>query len=571
MNVKAGRPANIDNKADPVSVALYTGNPSILVDSDDEDANFSSDSDDQSEVEYGDDASSGEDSMNEQDEQDSEDGDVGVHETDEDETASKPGDFPEKDSEQASGLANLELHPPLNQLLPESNLRTFIDATENAHALEEEDHDDESEFGLSDAGAEGIRALFDDDLIDNAGDSYFKEDHESNSDSAMADEALAESLMADGTLESPKRVTFARLPSENLAEMTSGYSHFNAFTQSSLLENSLGQGAMNIRQPSPSDAAMVKIATPSTFLNDCANPVRVHHLPSQAFQKLTAQSLGDKTGKHAFFAAREDNRAKIYNGDQSGRSSSSPQTAKSGVSSAEDRKAMSLIAQAAWRERKRRREEEAKSKLSESTNSLPVTLPAIRAVNSSKSSKIGGYRTRLTPSAIRLFSGPSYLHDHTQAPNFIRHPSPEPDMTSAVTYNESKGSMFAANNQPSNPPGRSGLSINDIIEGAAGDHTSKTIKRKAGDISEAIEDEIRVWASSPSAIDHLEGSTAISVSAPQAAIREEQSRTALNPVAETPEQRPAKRLRKIAESVAYVALGGATLFGALVLSAPDFL
>lgn len=571
MNIMAGQPADIDHSAEPVSIATCAGNPPILVDSDDEDTRFSSDSDDQSdEVEYDDGASAGGDSM---DEQDSENEDGGDHEMDiEEEASPEPRDFPEKELENASGLASLGLYTFLNQPIPESNVRNIIDASETI--LEEEDHDDESDFGLSDAGAEGIRALFDEGLVDNAGDPYFEDgiNEEIGSESVIACEAPTKAPTVDEKLETPKHVTFAFLPSEQLPEMTSSYSHFNAFTRSSQTDDSPSQTIMNARQPSPSDAAMVKTAIPSTTtLNDSANPIQVHHLPSQDFQKLTAQSLGDKTGKHAFFAAREDNKAKIYGAEHENPGSSSFQTANTGSSvTLEDRRQRSIIAMEKFREKKRRMEEEAKTMLSEPAK-IPVPSAAARAVDFSQLSKIEADGTILTVSAILPLATLPYLDDHTQAPKAIRTPSPEPDMTSAVTYNESKASMAFANKHSFNPSGRSGLSINDIIEDAAGDHASKILKRKADGISEAIENEIRVWATSSSALDNIEESTAISASASQDALRGEQSEAPPTPVANTPEQRPAKRLRKIVESVGYVALGGATLFGALILSAPDFL
>jgi hypothetical protein len=587
MGTMAGRPADIDQNADQVSVALSTGNSPLLVDTDDEDGQFSSDSDDESEVEYGGDASSRGNSMDEQVSEAS-DSDGNGNELKEEET-SESRDSPDKESERASGLPNVGLYTLMNQLIPESNVRTIIEVSDNN--AEENDQDDDSEFGLSAAGDEGIRALFDDGLIDNDGDAYFKDDEERGSASVIGHEAPVEApvetSMANNKFGSPKSSTFADPASEQPPEITSNFPHFNAFVQTNN-EDSLRQTNMKIRQPSPSDAAMVKTANPSaTLINDSANAMKVHHnamevhhnamrvhhnamkvhhMPIQEFQKLSSQYLGDKTGKHAFFAAREDNRAKIYGGqnDHSG------QTVKTGPSStAEERRERSLMAMAKFRERKRKMEEEAKSKLSEFSKTIPIKFPTTEAVNSSKPSSLERHTAILIPSAIRSFAGPSYLDDHNQALRIMHPLSPEPDMTSAVAYNQSKASMASANELPSNPSGRSGLSINDIIEGA-GDHTFKPQKRKAGDISEAIEKEIRVWASSSPAPNCFEGSTAMSASTSQAPIREEQSET-ISAASNQNEQRPAKRLRRIVESVGYVALGGATLFGALVLSAPDFL
>lgn len=552
INIMAGGPADINHHADAVSVAIYNGNPPILVDSEDEDPHFSSDSDDQSdEVEYDDGASSEGDSIDEQ--EDSEDADGSDHEM---------GREVHKESEQASGLASLELYSFLDAPLPESNLRTIIDASENI--VQEDDHDDESDFGLSDAGAEGIRALFDDGLVDNEKDSYVEEemDDESDSGSVIACEVPTKAPMVEETLQTPNHITFASLPSEQLPEIAPSYTHFNEYQRTFGNLEVPSNSIVSARQPSPSDAAMVKSATPSiTLLNQTANPVRVHHLPSQEFQNLTAQSLGDKTGKHAFFAAREDNKAKIHAGENGQFEGSSwlQTTETVTTSTVEGKRQRSILAMGRFRERKRRMEEESEAKMVLPVPSVP------RAVNFCKSSKVEKDGVILTSVATPPFATLPYLDDHTQAPKVARTPSPEPDMTSAVTYNESKASMASTNKHTS---GRSGLRIHDIIEDAADDHASNSLKRKADDISEAIENEVRVWASSSPALNDLEAPSGISA-ASQAAVGEEQSKTTSALTA--PEQRPSKRLRKIVESVGYVALGGATLFGALVLSAPDFL
>ena len=560
VNVLAGRSTDINHNADPVSIALCAADPPILVDTDDEDANFSSDSDDQSEIEYGDDAASvAADSIDEEGEQDSDD-DNSVHSMDDEgAAASEPRDSAENALEQASSLASLGFRTFSNQPSAEPDIGATIDATESM--VDEEIQDDGSDFGLSDAGAEGIRALFDDGLIDNGVNSYYNLNCESESNNVVDHDVPAEDTMIDDPLATPKRVTFAEPspePNSSCLQFAAYGGALNAFAAD--------QGALNVRQPSPSDAAMVKTATPSNvLLNDSANHITVQHLPSQEFQKLTAQSLGDKSGKHAFFAAREDNRAKIYRGDEVIHRASAEENRKSPEERAVELKQCSRFAQRKFRERKRPMLGEAESKLSEASKSSRVTLPAIRAVSPSKPPKFKEHGAMLNLPVINSFSGPSYLDDHTQTLKDLPSPAPEPDMKSAVTHNQSKASMVAAS-QHVNTSGRSGLSIKDIIDGTD-DPLPKTLKRKSDDISEAIENEVRAWASSTSAMNDLEGSKAML--APvllQCATREDQSESSV-----ATEQRPAKRLRKIVESVGYVALGGATLFGALVLSAPDFL
>ena len=553
IHVMADPPAGLGDYSDAVNVPIYNGKSPILLDSEDEDHHFASNSDDHfGEVEYDDGASSSdEDSMDEQ--QDPENTDGNDHEMNRD-VEDRP--------EQASRLAGLGLYSLLDAPLPESNLRTIIDVSEDI--IQEGNHDDESDFGLSDAGAEGIRALFDDRLVDNEGDSYADKemDDDCKSDSVFSCKVTTTAPMVVETLQTPKQSTFASIPSEQLTEMSSGYVNFNEHDRTFGKLEAPSHSTMSARQPSPSDAAMVKTAAPSiTLLNQTANPARVHHFPSLEFQNLTAQSLGYKTGKHAFFAAREDNKAKVHSAEngQSEGSSWLQNTETTTSLTVEEKRQRSMVAMERFRERKRRVEEASKA-----TPVLPVPgLPA--TADFCKLSKAEEDRKFLTSVAIPPFATLPYLDDHTQPPNAVRSPSPEPDMTSAVTYNQSKASM-ASNNKHNS--GRSGLSIHDIIEGAADDHASNSLKRKADDISEAIENEVRVWASSSPVLNDTEISSGISA-ASQAAVSEVQSKTA--PPLNIPEQRPSKRLRKIVESVGYVALGGATLFGALVLSAPDFL
>jgi hypothetical protein len=134
-------------------------------------------------------------------------------------------------------------------------------------------------------------------------------------------------------------------------------------------------------------------------------------------------------------------------------------------------------------------------------------------------------------------------------------------MTSAVNFN-------AATHKP-----RSGLGINDIINNAS--TTTQSLKRKADDISDATDAELRMWAKSSTASNNdMKGSadvaaSEIQTSAPSAG-------TDVVPLlADAPASRPTKKLKKLLENVGYAALGGvavgAGLFSVLVATAPDFL
>jgi hypothetical protein len=133
-------------------------------------------------------------------------------------------------------------------------------------------------------------------------------------------------------------------------------------------------------------------------------------------------------------------------------------------------------------------------------------------------------------------------------------------------------------NSPSPPivqPFRPALRIADIIDKSSPEEMLSNHKRKADEISDTIEDEVRAWA------------TASEVSS-QSITRDESSNAQASisivaPINTTPRQyndlstdnRPTKKLRRLMENVAYAALGGvavgAALFGGLVATAPDLL
>jgi hypothetical protein len=127
-------------------------------------------------------------------------------------------------------------------------------------------------------------------------------------------------------------------------------------------------------------------------------------------------------------------------------------------------------------------------------------------------------------------------------------------MTSAANYNTSKELMTAS--QP-----RSRVSIDDIIESSSTQPEPTNLKRKADEISDAIELELRTRgnSSSPDIVQ-------------DAIPKELPNPTLLQPYAT--DAHPAKRFKKILENVGYAALGGvavgAGLFSVLVVTAPDF-
>jgi hypothetical protein len=148
--------------------------------------------------------------------------------------------------------------------------------------------------------------------------------------------------------------------------------------------------------------------------------------------------------------------------------------------------------------------------------------------------------------------------------------SPSPDMTSAAEYNKSKASIATAATTKS----RSGLSITDIIEAGSTIHRAKSLKRKVEDISDATEDELRIWANNTSSTNESQVSSEMCVLKLQSAVASEVP-GASDPASHAPEPRPVKRFKKLFENVGYAALGGvavgAGLFSVLVATAPEFM
>jgi hypothetical protein len=402
-----------------------------------------------------------------------------------------------------------------------------------------DDSDDDSEFGLSEAGAEGLRVLF---------ETTQTLDVEKSVPVAEAAPQTNEtaSTNCQGALNNPSSLTPADIleylvplpptcPS-SVAENTSNMgqpSTANAPTASVAFD----------RQPSPSDAAMVKTApvlsaeAGSTSVSASPTgdeaPLTYRRFQGSAFGQL-AQILGDKTGKHAFFEAREENKAKISTklGESTEHSSSvvpGPDTFNSHVRIPFKSSACEPFAfnpPTDW------------SKFAEKKSSeiRPSFIDA-----TSEHCKWGRkYR----------FITTSLNHTDLSKPglNTIEHVvTPEYDMTSAAKYNESKAKAI-----------RSRLSIHDIIDNSSSQPSPPQVearsgeKRKASEISD-IQDEVRAWATSP----HIAATT------PQLP-KQVQYPTLAS------EGRPMKKLKTLMNRAAYVAAGGAVLFFGLVATAPDF-
>lgn len=369
------------------------------------------------------------------------------------------------------------------------------------------DYDDESDLGLSEAGAEGIKALFSDGLL--------------NSDSGLSEHVPNKEALSHAN--------------QDVADASQHNHHVFALGQ--VGNETQSSASQAFRQPSPSDAAMVKTATYITP-HMAANQVFTFHVDNY---NNPGQTLGEKTGKHAFFEAREGNKAKV----------NAPVTKDDSP--------------------------DVRPHLAHGNNLLPqssiVKAPAYHTTyqpwasrptdNLLSQATVGGEPslsiTRVDDLAPRRFTPSLNFDTDAQLPVFQRAPSPEYDMTSAVAFNESKAKSI-----------RSRLSIRDIIESSSRDETAQKSgsrageKRKASEISNVVDEELREWAS-------LDASKPSKVASSNTKII-----TSIQPVATQPdEQRPTKKLKTVLERVGYAAVGGmavgAGLFFGLVATAPDFI
>jgi len=395
-----------------------------------------------------------------------------------------------------------QTRPPYESMdIPESHVRTRLDVTEdNMQVCSHDDDDDGSEFGLYEAGQEGLRALMDDGLLENAPVDPFVENKTEQPDH--------ESTGASSGPWSHSFLSLSNAPRMNDSAMgpqgsRSWFSHYQGLD----------------RQPSPSDAAMVKGAVAGSRTADASMSGNDEHLDSVP----TTKSLGDKTGKHAFFEAREDNRARI----------------QAHTSEPED-----------------------------SYNVPPPSVPEapVRPVRSVRFAT-PTERVILTPRR-RLNASADYT-----------------DMMEASTESSTRVHPYyfssdASSCAPESPviekhPVRSGLRIDDIIDGSSSN--GKPTKRKADEISDVLEHEVRTWASAVEACNSTEkpSSPASSVSEVSNLI---DAMEIDNPVAVTrnDESHPAKRMkmRRFVEAVGYAAIGAVAaatgVFGVLVATAPDF-
>lgn len=505
-NLLAGRPADITESADRHSIAVYAGNPLTVEDSEDEDTHFSSDSDDRLEDADAEDAdssgsgSSSEDHGLDEVHDDYPDSDIDIEEVDGFESDDGyPEEYPmEDDQEDAVDDSSMR---NIHRFAHATNENSTFRLTESLPAGEpsEDDDDNESDFGLAEAGAEGMRVLYEGGLLEK-----------------LPEQAALPTPNAEIHVEidrTPQTTLSVGMPPITIAERAPEDQSTKTLFHSTHRE--IPMPYLSFRQPSPSDAAMVK-----TQVAPATTPI-----------SAPVQSLGDVTGKGAFFEAREVNKVNL-----------------------------------------RRFAEPSEEQLG--NNPIPKPF-AFGSLHAPQFDSVGfvcsmclnseAQNTGLTDSAMPTRDECSFLDRPDITPVAPRAPSPIPDMTSAMTYTASKDSIAAAAKSVTKPRV---LKIQDMCDRPLA--TPVSLKRKAQEISSASDEELRIWANGTS--HDVQNTSANTTLANHDSVNTASDKPLLTVNLDIP--RPTKRFRKFMERVAYMAVGGVAFgaigFSALVATAPSY-
>lgn len=483
-----GRPADLNETSDRIAISIHASNPMTVSKETDVTTNFSSDSDNQDE-----DNNSIASSSSSSDDGEDEEEDYLSQELDEDELISSDEEdypmeeeFPVDESDEEAILEAVHAidnatrfavatheNPPV--YLNEKNRLDLV-------GVSSDDEDSESDFRLSEAGAEGMKAMYKGCLL----------------------EAVPLLLPSIRNMDEKDVANQVKpLVSSNMTAAVESMPLFQQIAQAQKdAEVPLELPSMSFRQPSPSDAAMVKIRAG----------------PSESSCHPTIQSLGERTGKSSFFAAREVNKLRFSSGE--------PRTPTA---------ASNLAA-----------------RIFSSATSEPKAASTVLTPPQSTISNITGTTIEMMPTRDIC----SFLDKPDTTP-LPREPSPLPDMTSAATYTVSKDSMVATKTATILPP-RAALKIKDMCDDTS---SPTTLKRTAEHISSATVKDI-IWAESASAT-----TQPINTKAAPFKISEPMVFPCTQDV-----PRPTKKFKRVMENVGYAAIGGlavgAGLFAALVATAP---
>lgn len=561
MDLMAGRPDDIDDNADSMSIAMYAGKLPILVDTEDEEEDeeieLSSEPDNQSEDGASDDSDRGR--MHGIFEDDSE-GSVADSIADSDVDLDPPNMVAEPrtvvpESATLSNLTRYALATDSNPTVHLSDVRTRVELSES------DDEDDESDYGLSEAEAEGMRAFYGDGPSIEIQDSFGFEDEVENETTAAPTQASNSVLGRD-------------IDSAVLG-LKAGILATKPPPAPEILENLRSNNLPVVRQPSPSDAAMVKSDIPSTGF-------RAYQ--AQDLKSEMTHALGEKSGKYAFFAAREANRAKI-NAEESPRPTFTASNRAANMFSGLKSTPFASSPVINDNSKAVRSNNVSGGQVSSSATPIPESSMGVDPADTimldsfvvgsaepllGKTFDSSKFQRRISRGASLRKVAPSiptrepcdFLDKPDQFSVPYRAPSPLPDMTSAFNYHTSKDSMAAASGPKSSL--RSAIKIPDIIENCSPFLRTTSLKRKSDNISHATDHELRNWAKSVAS-----GISPVVTHSDLQDTVQDVSSGIIAPAPSALEPRPAKRFKKLLENVGYVALGGATLFAALVATAPE--
>ncbi|PBP22282.1 FHA domain protein [Diplocarpon rosae] len=535
VDLTVGRPADLDENADPTSNGVYAENLPILVDTDDEGEDVDYSSDDLSEdSEVPDDQDRPRLSEDETDLIGHSEPNSDAELVDEDNFNVTSPWLPVANKITQNALASGE-----GSLIHKSDVRTCTEQPDR------EGGDNASNYGLRNAAAEDMKVL--------CGEcSSVYSQHAGGSD--VGDDSSDESQVFGGS--SPRRSPATAVePIQVSSSPTDLDLHVNPMLHAAYL----GQAVSIVRHPSPSDAAMVKL------------PSRVSICDLGEPSHYVSPSLGEKSGKLEFFAAREINKARFMHGHvnpimQAADPTMSVLSGETGAHRLENRHEADIGQLARWKSPVLGRSQIAAHADTVMPDTVSTELPATSFVEANEPSKFlrrGSNRASLKEpvSSLPTRDHCDFLDKPEKSPMLDHGPSPLPDMTSSHTYNMSKIFQKSSPLPRQNP--RSAIKIPDIIDASSPFPRIHALKRKSGEMSNVTDEELREWAES-------NVSEVFPIAASNASAGEKTSES-ISIESHAPEPRPAKRFKKLLENVGLVALGGATIFAALVATAPDLM
>lgn len=435
-----------------------------------------------------------------------------------------------------------------NADIPESHVRTQIHTSEEVITLDQQNNDDDDEVdddddrsvGLSEAANEGLQTLYKDGLL--------KKEPGTNPTGLVGSVGSYDEF-SKSHLESYYATC---TPTYDASPFAYYNPHINRASISARQCGNSHNDYYSLTKPrSPFTSYYGREASPSSVA--MARPPYQESYADQTLETLSARSLGDKTGKHAFFEAREENKIQFQ------------------------------------------------AHVDDEETQVTQFSPLSMTTRPSRATKFTKPLAKFVQPIL-----PIKYHGNGIDHGFVINDRPvsnteSKDRPSIHPYYFSSDASSRAVESPvlERHPIRSGLSIDDII-----DSSSVGKKRKADEIShdELIKNEVRDWVSgvndstkpqaamvtqeevtSPESSAHTTHTihhaqkvqSDVQLPTANAAIQHNKL-AVLAPTTTETEHRPVKRLkmRKFVEAVGYFALGGAAvgagLFSALVATAPDF-